>query len=626
MILGLLLVAGFSVAGCYSVFLRYEIIGTGYLPRGAVSLLLVLVVANAGLGRLLKRWKLTRAELLLIFIMLLGMAAVPGQEFAQHIYLDTAGLVYLSGARGQYLDLFTPHIKPWLVPSTDPDAKVITDLFQGIPAGERVPYGGWLRTFAVWTPYWFVLYWSIVCWAALLAKQWERNERLTYPLAQVPVEVVDQEDGTLSPLLRSKLMWWCFAFSAGLYVVKGLHTYFPVVPDLKLQGQTGVLFGSGPAAEWNGIPLHFYPEMVGITYLLTSEVGFSLWFFFLFRQVLEMIRHSLGMLQHYDFFRYQTVGGYLVLGGTTLWAARLHLREVIRRAVGFPGPPEDPEAPLSSPTAFWGAVLAFGALTAWATAAGVSVPWALLLYVLFPLVAIVVSRVICEGGMFIYTSPFRLNELLFETIGAKRLGPQNLVVMTMLSWAQIRSTATQNMPAIFHGFKIGALARLERRKLTAAMFAAVCLAILTCHVASLHVIYTSGVGKLGWWPSRAAQGTAARLASYMQTPRPMTTGNWLSLVSGGMVTLFLVLMRKRFVWWPFHPVGYVAWVGWPLERYWLSIFIGWVIKVGVMRWAGFQFWRQLRPGAFGLILGICFILTLWIVLHFIWPGPVLIIE
>jgi len=626
LVLGFLLVIAFSVAGCYSVFLRYEIIGTGYLPRGAISLLLLLVLGNAGVGRLVAKWKLSRAELLLIFVMLLAMAAIPGQEFAQHIYLNTAGLTYLSGARGQYLDLFTPHIKPWLVPSLDPDAKVITDLFQGIPAGSGVPYAGWLTTFAVWTPYWFVLYWSIMCWSAMLSRQWERHERLTYPLAQVPVEVVDDEKGALSSLLRSRLMWGCFAFSAGLYVIKGLHTYYPIIPDLKLQGDTGVLFGGGPASEWNGIPLHFYPEMVGIAYLLTSEVSFSLWFFYILRQFLEMTRYSMGLFQHADFFQFQTVGGYLVLAGATLWAARLHLKDIVRGAVGLPTKTDGADNPLPYGVAFWGAVLSFGALVAWASAAGVSVPWALMLYALFPLVAIVVSRVICEGGMFIYTSPFRLNELLFDVIGCKRLGPQNLTVMTMLSWVQIRSTATQNMPAVLQGFRIGSLANLNRRQVTWAMFASICLAILTCHVTSLSVIYNSGVGKLGWWPSRAAQGTAAGLASFMQTPQPMTSGDWTSMVSGGLVTFFLVKMRQQFVWWPFHPVGYVAWIGWPLERYWLSIFLGWLLKAGILRWAGYQLWRKLRPGAFGLILGICFVLTFWIVAHFFWPGPVLIVE
>jgi len=46
----------------------------------------------------------------------------------------------------------------------------------------------------------------------------------------------------------------------------------------------------------------------------------------------------------------------------------------------------------------------------------------------------------------------------------------------------------------------------------------------------------------------------------------------------------------------------------------------------VLRFGGFKVFRLLRPGAFGLILGICFILTFWMGVHFLVPGPPLIIE
>ena len=67
-------------------------------------------------------------------------------------------------------------------------------------------------------------------------------------------------------------------------------------------------------------------------------------------------------------------------------------------------------------------------------------------------------------------------------------------------------------------------------------------------------------------------------------------------------------------------------MGWPTDRYWLSILIGWMLKASVMRWGGFQLYRSLRPVAFGLILGICSVLSFWILIHFFYPGPELLIE
>ncbi|MEI6502761.1 MAG: DUF6785 family protein, partial [Armatimonadota bacterium] len=88
LIIGLLLVLGFTLAGSLSVLTRYEIMGTGYLPRGVMALLLLLILANMLVGRLRRGLALTRQELLVIFILLAIMAAIPGQEFGQHVYLN----------------------------------------------------------------------------------------------------------------------------------------------------------------------------------------------------------------------------------------------------------------------------------------------------------------------------------------------------------------------------------------------------------------------------------------------------------------------------------------------------------------------------------------------------------
>ena len=111
-----LLVIAFTVAGCFSVLLRYEIIGTGYLPRGAVALLLALIACNTAL-RGLKRLNikpLSANELLLIFLLLMIVGAIAGQEFAQHFYLKLIGMVYYAtpdiAPPELYLDGLNPHL------------------------------------------------------------------------------------------------------------------------------------------------------------------------------------------------------------------------------------------------------------------------------------------------------------------------------------------------------------------------------------------------------------------------------------------------------------------------------------------------------------------------------------
>lgn len=628
--IGLILVIGFTVAGCFCVFLRYEIIGTGYLPRGAVCLLLALIAGNVALRplkRLHKRLALNARELLLVFAMLLIVGAIAGQEYAQHVYLNLLGIVYYTTPDIAPPELYLDDLNPMLVPSVDREAPVIRWAFEGLPPGRAFPWRPWIVPMLAWTPFFFALYWMVLCFAVVLAHRWEQEEKLLYPLVQVPLEMVEAEPATVAPLFRSGLMWGAFAFACLLYIMKGVHAYWPVIPDLNLQKSTQTLL-AGPYAAFNRIPYHFYPEMVGIAYLLTAEVSFSLWSFYWFRRIQEFFRIAVGVdVGHYNFFKYETVGGYVVLAGALLWSARDHLRRAFAIALGMlKRDPEAVDADEPYRLAVLGFLVALVFVIAWCVHFGMSATWAIVQYAFFPLVGMVVARVICEAGMFIYTSPFRLNEAIFEIAGTDNIGPTNVTLMTMTSWTQIRSTATINMAAIAQGLKIGAEMGARRLHVMLVAMAAMVVAILTCHVTSLYVIYKWGVPKLGWWPSGSSLNATSTLARYLQVPTTLQVGDWVGIGMGAAITWGLVVLRRRFVWWPLHPLGFVTFLGWPIDRYWMSVFIGWLIKVTVVRFGGFNAFSRLRPGAFGLVLGVCVIITFWIVMHFIYPAPPLIIE
>ncbi len=625
-VLALVLIIGFTVAGCFSLFLRYELIGTGYLPRGAISVLLLLVIINPLLRRISQRLALRRTELLLIFLMLMVMAAVPGQEYGQHVYLNILGTVYYAEPGIADPDLYLNDLSPLLVPSLNREDQVIRGAYEGLRPGQPVPYGQWVRPLAFWTPFFLALYFLIICYAGIFSPRWEEHERLLFPLTQVPVELTEAEPGHIAPLLKDRMLWLCFGFSTVLFTVKLLHQYFPVIPDIDLQRTGGVLFGSGPGTAFDRLPMHIYPEMIGIAYLLTSEVGFSLWFFFLFRRLQQFIRIAVGLdTGHGEFFRFQTIGGYAVLGVAVLWASRAYLRGVWRAAIG-----RESQETLTGRQPYRVAVFGFIAsmlfIWWWCVQAGMSLLWAVVFFGAFPIVSMVASRVLCEAGMFIYSSPFRLNEAIFDIAGTGRIGAMNVTLMTMTSWCQTRSTATLNMPAVFQGYKMASDARFTRTQIPWVMWAAIAAGVFTCHVTSLFVIYRWSVPKLGWWPSRSSHNTVNKLVAYLGHPTEMALADWVGLALGGATTMFLVVMRQRFLWWPFHPLGFVAWLGWPIDRYWLSILLGWLAKIVVVRFLGFSAFRRLRPAAFGLILGVCFILTVSLVVHFFYPAVSLVRE
>ncbi len=627
-LLALLLVAVFTSVGIYSVFLRYEIVGTGYLPRTATFLIFLVIVLNLALLRFARRLALSDREVLVAFAVLMVVAALPGQEFSQHVYLNLMGLTYYSTPDITPPDLYQDLLRTPIVPSTDRLAPVIRWAYEGKPPGAATPFAAWLPTLALWTPFWLALYWTIACWSLLFFPRWEEQEKLVFPLVQVPVELTEGLPVAVPAVLRNKLFWAGFFVSTALYVLKGLHTYFPSVPDINLQKNIGQVFAGGPAVVYNGLPLHVYPEMIGIAYLLSAEVGFSVWFFYHFRLFQHFIRLALGFRQNPgSFFEAQTIGGYIMLAAAMLWSARGYLDGVIRHALGGSGetlPGADRGHPYR--LAVWGFVFGLAFMLYWCTQAGMTLTWAAMQWVVYPFVALVVARVVAEAGMFIYSAPFRLNQVLVEMFGPKAIGRENILMLFATSWSEIRGTATQNAPYWFQALKLVSAVDVSRVQFLWLAMAAIALTIGISHVLSLHVIYTWSVPKLGWWPSGSSLNTTRTLVRYLQNPRRYGATEWSALVAGGLFTWFLVYMRQRFTWWPFHPLGYVTWLGWPTHRYWFSVAIGWAWKVVTVRFFGFKAFGVMRPLAFGLVTGLCFILSVWLFIHLVWPGPPLLIE
>ncbi len=629
-IIAMLLVVGFTVAGCFSVMLRYEIIGTGYLPRGAVALLLALLAVNAVL-RLMQRFglrPLTAQELLLIFLLLMVIGAIAGQEFAQHFYLKTIGMVYYATPDIAPPDLYLNDLNPALVPSVDPTHPAIRWAHEGLPPGRSIPWQAWVTPLAVWTPFFLAVYFMVLCFAATLAHRWEEEEKLLYPLVEVPMEMVKGEPASLAPMLRSPGAWIAFAIPVILYTVQGLNAYWPSIPFIELDQRLTTRF-SGPAAAFNGTLLFVRLDMIGIAYLLSSEVSFSLWFFWLMRRLQMAGRIAMGLTTaHHQFFLVQTLGGYLLLAIALLYSARDHLKRVITLAIGArkprPGTFEEREPYRLAVIGFLGA---FAFLVWWCSYFGMETIWAVTQYIFFPLVGMVVARVICEAGMFIYTAPLGgwlagYNEALFRVFGVERIGAQSVTMMTMTSFLQIRSTATHNMASVFMGYRIGSHIGASRTKIIILSMVAIFLALIACHIAIPYIIYTWGVPKLADWPSRAGVSTARGLAQVLNQPTTMGGEDWFAMGLGAATTWALFALRRRYVWWPLHPLGFITWLGWPIDRYWTSIFIGWLVKVTVSRLFGFQGFRRLKPIALGLIIGMNVIFTIWLFLHLIWPTPI----
>ena len=127
-VVGLILVIAFSIAGCFSVFLRMESLGLGYLPRGVIFLWLLLLAGNALVYRISPRRALSRRAVLWVLVMMLAIGGLVGEEFTMHFYLYVLGIVYYAQPPTASPDLYLREIPPALVPiSRKTIAESVTD-------------------------------------------------------------------------------------------------------------------------------------------------------------------------------------------------------------------------------------------------------------------------------------------------------------------------------------------------------------------------------------------------------------------------------------------------------------------------------------------------------------------
>ncbi|HIE26085.1 TPA: hypothetical protein EYP66_02235 [Candidatus Poribacteria bacterium] len=95
----------------------------------------------------------------------------------------------------------------------------------------------------------------------------------------------------------------------------------------------------------------------------------------------------------------------------------------------------------------------------------------------------------------------------------------------------------------------------------------------------------------------------APLASWLVNPLKPDIPGILFMGIGLFFTFFLMAMRMRYFWWPFHPGGYALAVSHAMDYFWFAFLISWAIKYALLKRGGLATHKKAVPFFFGLILG-----------------------
>ena len=336
-----------------------------------------------------------------------------------------------------------------------------------------------------------------------------------------------------------------------------------------------------------------------------------------------MLRIFLGAVETTSEYKFQSTGGMIVFCIALLWTARAQIKNVIKKAFTNTPDIDDSDEPLSYRQAFFGALVGFIFIIGWCMAIGLHWLWALALFFIYFCMIIVLTRLVAEAGMYNWWSPMKPQEVVIRVATNKLVNDQTYTTLSIVGF-QIWDFATCVMAQAMSAFKIADLGGFRKRTLCYLLLSALVISVIACHIPCLYVTYKYGAPNLGTWMAKTPSRVADEIGKGLHSKNVIETRKYGHIGLGAIVTMALLYFRRRFVWWPFHPLGFIA--AYTIERYWFAFFLGWLAKVIVLKLGGIRTYKKLYAGALGLILGDAVILFLWLIFHYFLPIDGILVE
>ena len=597
----------------------YIQIGFLQLPPAVIGVFFFLVIANR-LGRKIShRFALAPHELMLIYCMMLVASMISSRGVMEKLLPALIAVNYFANESNGWEDLFFPHIKPWLVPF-NPERKagqtIAVNFFERLDPTDPIPWMKWLRPLLAWGGLVFLVFFAFLCLAAILRKQWIENEKLTFPLVQLPLEFVHTEG-----FFRNRLVWLGFAVPGLIFTLNGLHEIFPQIPNVQLRHVLNQYFTERPLNAIAYTPIFLSFAAIGFFYLLPAQLLFSLWFFFLLTRIQDIIAAIFGLrvsgMPLYPtrvYIGYQVAGAYIVLVISFIYVGLPHLRHVFRQAFTAKTQPTDSEELLPYRVAVWGLIISLLGSILWCYYAGLNLAFAgfeMIVYIC--IVAVVMARSTAEGGLLMTETSFRPVDLYQLVASKATLGAQSLTLLSFFDAIFTRDQRGLILTGFLDGLKISDSVGLKRRSLFVVLALAIVVAFLCSAAIHLWLPYRHGGNYLYSYVYRAnciwafRDNTAAMegLRTNYSVTGPIFFG------VGIVVTTGLVILRTLYWWWPLHPLGYALSASWTLIVFWFPVLIAWSVKTPIMRYGGIRQYQRLRPFFLGMIFGEFSMAVIW---------------
>lgn len=490
-----------------------------------------------------------------------------------------------------------------------------------------VPWQHWARLMLCWGFLIVLTYVVLMAFNVLIFRQWAKNEKLIYPLAELPEMLAGMgsaESGRMPELFRTGFFWAGFII-AGATLGWNLLCYSKVIPGLQpfdLWNEWDPYIVNGPLSGlYPTAKSHIFFTMIGLAFLVPAKISFSLWFFSILYMVQLLIIVWTGYGVNEESFPYEWMctlnfrtaeggGALMVFAVAVLWKCRKYIlcfftpssvRELERD--------EQRELRTSSFLFVFGSVALI--LTLW-RGMGANPCYTVFSYFIIMMITIGMIRAVAEGGILgfqAWVSPFHFIRTLFgmdKTWTAPPLFAPLLVYFSML----FLDIKTFIAPAMANSIKIRDDLRMKRGRFHLAVFLGIGAALVAAVATHLMMSYDKGADAMNsWFYSAYPQDLFGQIA-YMTKTQPVDpTANRWWLGAGALFMGALLYLRQFFFWLP-HPIGLIMLVNPIMKTYWFSILVGWLAKTLVTKYGRKESHNKAKRLFIGLIVGELFIVLL----------------
>ncbi len=572
----------------------YELTDFSIYPT-VIFVLFLLALFNLLLIRYLKRFSLRPAEMATIYVMLSIATSLFGHDMMRQLIPMMTNPFWFATAENEWEDLFFRYIPRWL---TVDNKYALEDYYKGQSNFFSAQnFNAWLIPIIAWTGFIVVFLFGMLCINLIVKKQWTEHEKLSYPIIRLPLEISGNPK-----FFSNKMMWIGFTITALIELLAGLNYLYPVIPSPRIKVDIGQYLVGKP---WNAMrPLHIniYGFAVGLAYFTPLSLSFSLWFFHLFWKFQLVFFSIVGWRSGGGWQSDQRFGAWMGIGLLALFTSRNHIKNTITKFIKG-----GKEGGLYR-FAYFGAAFSIVFMIAFWYQAGSS-PWAIAMYLaIYTTLSIAITRMRAELGPPTHElHNARPDRMMAMIVGSRRFSASNLTNFTLMGWMSY-GYRCHPMPHQLEGFKLSERLKIKESTLIVAMI----LAALVGAIAS----FGTHLGFYYRYPNYAiwGRGPFSNLGNWLSNPATMNVTAINQMGFGFIFTTFLMGMSRRYISWPFHPVGYAVGSGWAIGHMWFSVFLSWLAKRMILAYGGSKVYRGAIPLFLGFILGQFFMGSLWSVI------------